>query len=97
MNRLNLNYSLKNIPDPSKLQYETELVNKVKTFVKKLDWDLFFKVHPTDTNNPTPNSFGFKSNKGVPYFNELNKLKRIIQYSNFVKKFKKKIMTFYIG
>jgi predicted GIY-YIG superfamily endonuclease len=75
MNRLNLNYSLKNIPDPSKLQYETELVNKVKTFVKKLDWDLFFKVHPTDTNNPTPNSFGFKSNKGVPYFNELNKLK----------------------
>ena len=50
-------HSLKNIPIPSKLQYQRTMVGKVESFVGRLRWKLFAIQNPgmqqkTTTNSP---------------------------------------------
>jgi hypothetical protein len=73
MNKFEIPYSLKNIPVPSKLQYQKQLISKVEKFVTNLRWKLFFITNPT--NNESKKTFGFKSNNSVPQFNELDQIK----------------------
>ena len=73
MKKFEVPYSLKNIPIPSKLQYQKQLISKVEKFVTNLRWKWFFITNPTDSEKKQ--TFGFKSNNSVPQFNELEQLK----------------------
>ena len=70
MNKLNLQYSLKNIPIPSKLQYHKQLVSKVENFLTRLRWKMFFILNPA--NHATQKeTYGFKKNNSCPQMKEL--------------------------
>ena len=78
MNAKNFEYSLKNIPSPSKSAYLKTLIDKVEHFIKRLRWKAFF--FDRDTNNSDEsandsdssseeeqtNTYGFKTPKTPP-------------------------------
>ena len=52
MERINLNYSLKNIPVPTKSSYQLKLIDKNESVIKRMRWKtLFFLRDNSDTNN----------------------------------------------
>ena len=60
MERVNINYSLKNIGIPSQIQYKKVLVEKTVNFIDRLRKKVHFIKNPTQNNNKE--TFGFKSN-----------------------------------
>ena len=42
MEKLNLDYSLKNIPIPGKIPYMKKLLEKVENFIRRIRWNAFF-------------------------------------------------------
>ena len=68
MNKFNFNHSLKNIPLPSKQQYQRILVEKIEKFVGNLRWKLF---HIQNPGNHSKETFGFKSTNPPPPIKEL--------------------------
>ena len=73
MKRFDIPYSLKNIPIPSRLQYKKQLISKVDKFVNTLRWAWYFICYPSDTESKE--TYGFKSNRSVPQFDELKQLR----------------------
>ena len=68
MERKNYDYSLKNIPLPSKDAYKKRLVEKVEIFIKRMRWKAYFfdqNEENNDENKENPrsniNNYGFKS------------------------------------
>ena len=55
-------YSLKNIPIPSKLEYQRALTTEVEKFLVRCRWKHFFFKNP-DGRGKEINTFGFKSTK----------------------------------
>ena len=70
MNKLNLQYSLKNIPVPSRLQYQKQLVSKVENFLSRLRWKMFFITNPPN-NSTHKDTYGIKTNNSCPQMKEL--------------------------
>lgn len=67
MDRLNLNYSLKNIPTPSLNTYRKRLIEKVESVIKRMRWKAFFFDRDEDDKDMDTNSnFGLKSRKCPP-------------------------------
>ena len=68
MNPTNFDYSLKNIPIPSKQLYTKSLIDKVENFLKRLRWKAYFFDRASDgiASNIEHISFGFKSQKTPP-------------------------------
>jgi len=62
MERINLNYSLKNItyhlPVPSKQSYIKTMVNEVEHFIKRLRWKAFFQQTEPDNTQEKFESYG---------------------------------------
>jgi hypothetical protein len=76
MEKLNLPYSLKNIPAPTRIQYQKQMIAQATKVITRMKWKVFHTSTPTDANNTIKAStFGFKSNNSVPHCNDLNKLK----------------------
>ena len=78
MERINLNYSLKNIPVPTKSSYQLKLIDKNESVIKRMRWKtLFFLRDNSDTNNNNniseneKETFGFKSKQQPAQINEL--------------------------
>ena len=65
-----LQYSLKNIPIPSKDSFLKCLLSKTESFVQRLRWKSYFFLNP-DQKKPTLNTFGFKTEKSAPQVKEL--------------------------
>ena len=61
MDQINIDYSLKNIPIPSKFQYKKQLVSKVASFASRLRWKAFFILNPTEGHQMK--TFGLRSLK----------------------------------
>ena len=59
MKKVNITYSLKNIPSPSKELYKKKLVEQIEKFLKRLRWKHFFTLNPKLPGNK--NTFGFKT------------------------------------
>ena len=59
MDQFHIPYSLKNIPIPSRSQYQKQLESKVKSFSQRLRWKMFHILNPT--NSDTRETFGFKT------------------------------------
>ena len=74
MIRKNYEYSLKNIPSPSKDAYLKCLINKTEHFIKRMRWKAFFfekelrkqENGSNEDDEDTPNNFGFKTQKTPP-------------------------------
>ena len=53
------NYSMKNIPIPSKKEYLLQLIHSVEKFIRNLRWRALYFLNPTE--KPEKETFGFKS------------------------------------
>ena len=71
MERINFNYSLKNIPLPNKKAYLKTMISKLESLIKRMRWKAFF-YEQGKTNEFVDNNFGFKSNKSPPQNQHLN-------------------------
>ena len=68
MEKFNFNHSLKNIPLPTKLQYQKKMVSKVESFVSRLRWKLFAIQNPGMQQKIT---YGFNTSNAPPQMKEL--------------------------
>ena len=70
MKKLDLNYSLKNIPVATKMEYQRTLTDKVEKLLGRVRWKLFWFRNP-DLKKEKLNTFGFNSTKYPPASKEL--------------------------
>ena len=73
MEKVNFNYSMKNIPIPPKQDYQIQFIKSVETFVKNIRWRSFFFLNPNDTPNRRE-TFGFNTTSPAPHVDELKEL-----------------------
>ena len=65
MEVINLPYSKKNIPIPSKFSYQKQLVAKTEHFIRRLRWKMFYILNPKE-NLDQKETFGFRSTNNPP-------------------------------
>ena len=65
MDQVNFNYSMKNIPIPSKQDFLIQLISSSEKFLKNISWKAFFFLNPTEPRDGK-NTFGFNSTKAHP-------------------------------
>ena len=70
--KFSFNYSLKNIPNASKKQYQKILVDSMENFINRMRWKLYWTKNPP-TNNDKKETFGFKSTSKAPPDPDLKK------------------------
>ena len=66
----NIDYSLKNIPIPSKDAYLKSLLSKTENFIQRLRWKAYFFLNP-DQKKSDIKTFGFKTEKSAPQVRQL--------------------------
>ena len=66
MEKLNYNYSFKNIPTPTKTSYQFSLIEKMKSVIKRMRWKVHFFLNGDNKENNTKTFFGFKSRYHPP-------------------------------
>ena len=60
MEKVNFQYSLKNIPLASRVDYKRCLIHKAESFLKRIRWKAYF-FNNEDKNDDVKNNYGFKS------------------------------------
>ena len=82
MERINLNYCLKNIPIPTKSAYCLKLIDKIESVIKQMRWKAFFfltfyssNANSNDCDN-MKETFGFKSKNHPAQINELKNFEK---------------------
>ena len=105
--KINLGYSLKNIPVPSNEAYLKSMINKLEDFITRLRWKVFFlEKDSEDEMIKSKGNFGFKTCKVPPpnndlkaFENDLYDMVRSIEFKNpalpcnFQKQLRKDIKT----
>ena len=85
MERINLNYSLKDIPVPIKSSYQLKLIEKIESVIKCMRWKTFFflrdnsdinKTNSNDINESGKETFSFKSKQHSAQINELQSFEK---------------------
>ena len=71
MERLGIDYSLKNIPVPSNNEYKIQLISKVESVIKRMRWKSMEFLGMLDGEKKE--TYGFKSRKCPPVIKELEK------------------------
>ena len=74
MDQTHIPYSFKNIPTPSKHQYELALLNKIESFISNMRWKAYFflKGEPRADTQCSKEYYGFKTNAHPPRIKELD-------------------------
>ena len=73
MERVKFNYSMKNIPIPSKNAYLKNLIFKLESLIKRIRWKAYFFENSNEINETTTaTNFGFKSVESPPKYEYLN-------------------------
>ena len=70
MRQFRFEYSLKNIPIPSRDNYLSNLIEKVESILKRMRWKAHFFLKG-EKNQENTNHFGLSSNKTPPTILEL--------------------------
>ena len=71
MEKINFNYSVKNIPIPPERDYKMQLIEKIEMDVKRMRWKaIFYNNENEDAKDPE--RYGLKSFKTPPAIRELN-------------------------
>ena len=55
MERIKFDYSLKNIPTPSKIWYQLRLIDKIESVIKRMHWKAHFFLTNTHNANDSVN------------------------------------------
>ena len=71
MEKSEIKYSLKNIPTPSKESYRLNVVDKIKSLVKRMRWRAFYYLNQQKCDNEIKETFDFKSRKCAPPYCDL--------------------------
>ena len=98
MEQINFNYSLKNVPLPSKNTYLKTMISKLESFIKCIWWKaLFFEKPSVKQSHP---NFGFKSSKTPPqsqhlnaFENDLYDMIKNIEFKNVPNQFQQQLRT----
>ena len=69
MEKINLDYSTKNIPLPSRSEYMKRFIEETEHFLRRMRWRAFHFLNQTEAS--TKETFGFKSRNSPPRINEL--------------------------
>lgn len=65
MDKVHINYSLKNIPIPNEFEYKKVLIQKTENFIKRLRWKTYFFETP-EARGKGKKTYGFKT-QAVPH------------------------------
>ena len=91
----NFNYSLKNVPIPSKQQHIKATIIKAEEFIQRIRWKAYFFGKPKTKQT---NTYGFKTLKNAPqcsdltgFENDLNNLIANLKYSDKITPFQKRL------
>ena len=97
MEKIDIDYSTKNIPTPSKDEYEIQLVSKIEHVIKRMRWKTL--EYLGKLNNSTKESYGFKSRKCPPAVKEminfeedLRLMTKKLEYREVKNEFSKKLV-----
>ena len=71
--QINFQYSMKNIPVPTKQEYLLELIHSVREFGKRMKWRSHFHLNPQPIGTKKE-TFGFNTSKAAPIIPELKTL-----------------------
>ena len=100
MEKLNYDYSLKNIQIPSKTSYNLKLIEKIKSVIKQMRWKVYFLLNEGKCRSDNKNTFGFRSRCHPPQSFELEKfqkdlfnIKNSIKLANYKNDFQQKLDT----
>lgn len=69
MEKINLNYSTKNIPLPSRGEYLKRFIEKTEHFLRRMRWKAYHFLNQTESTEKE--TFGFKSRNSPPQVNDL--------------------------
>ena len=61
MEKLNLNYSLKNIPITDNISYQVKLIEKIESVLKRMRWRAHFFLNQSKRQANTKTTYDFKS------------------------------------
>ena len=61
MEKLNLNYSLKNILIPDNTSYQAKLIEKIESVLKRMRWKTHFFLNQSKKQDNIKTTHGFKS------------------------------------
>merc|ERR1712240_475275 len=96
--KANFDYSMKNIPIPSRKQYIISLIIKIEDFIQRLRWKTIFFLKKENNNNNKKETFGFRTMKNAPQCDELlgfeqdlNHLVANLEYRNTTTNFQRKL------
>ena len=76
MEKINFNYSLKNIPTPSRSSYQLKLIDKIESVIKRMRWKAFFFLKDNNSNETARETFGFKSKRHPAQITEMQCFKK---------------------
>ena len=86
MEKVNIDYSAKNIPLPSRTDYRQRLIEKTGQFLRRTRWKAYFFLNPGIASSDKEN-YGFQSTKNPPPIEELkdfeDSMLRMIQSVKF--------------
>ena len=74
MEKINFNYSLKNIPTPTKTSYQLMLMEKIESVIKRMRWKAHFYLKK-DTSNIAYTNYG-KTRNYPPQCKELQNFEK---------------------
>ena len=70
MEKITLNYSMKNIPIPDKTTYYI-MIEKIESLIKRIRWKAHFFLNKKDQHMDKKETFGFKTSYYPPQILEL--------------------------
>ena len=98
MEQVKFDYSMKNIPIPSKQEFMTQMIHSVEYFVKNIRWRAFFFLNPPQSNH-TKETFSFRLTSPAPFVPELRDfelklydLTKNIRFRNYSNSFQTKLV-----
>lgn len=94
MEKLQFDYSYKNIPTPSQHSYRLQLIEKVEMVIKRMRWRAHFLEQPND--EPIPETYGLKTlncppliKDLVPFENDLFDLVKSVKFRDHQNRFQR--------
>ena len=97
MEKVNLDYSVKNIPLANGQKYKAQLVEKIEAVIKRMRWKAIFFMS-RDDNSPHPVNYGLPTTKCpgqvkemIQFENELLLLAKDVQFSKISNTFQSRM------
>ena len=97
MEQVNLGYSTKNVPTPSKKDFLQRMISSSEKFIRSIRWRTFFFLNPKITTDEKE-TYGFNSTKSPPKIPELKELEdgmmtliQNIEFKNTDSRFQKQL------